>query len=220
MSGLVPEKVFRDFFSSLNENKIRYLFINGIGGENPENPWDGKNIRLILHAGDKELFAKIMSEMGFSYTIHPFGPEKGWNFAYGLERHMFWQKENALSSLNVEACFRLCVKSLMPKTWVPLDEKINSRIWANSARNEIFDCPCLDEKTQFVYLFAHCVFDRRNFSKNHIDEIEKRKNLLDDSQVRDLLSCVFYKFTPTLLRLTKNQNYEEIVHDFLSFKDY
>ena len=220
MTELVPEKDVRAFFELLNENKIRYVLIKNIAEELPCNLKGGKDIDILVHPEEKLRFAKILSGNGFLYRIHPFGSEQGWRFAYGLEKHQFWQKNGCDAAFYIDICFKLCCKSLTPKTWVPLDEKINGAIWENTGWNEALNCRQLDEKRLFVYLLVRSVFDERGFSNDYIAEIEKRKNLLDDAEVRDLLPCVFYKFTDSLIQLIKAGRYGEIVHKFLSFKDY
>ncbi|MBQ8678844.1 MAG: hypothetical protein IJ530_03680 [Treponema sp.] len=220
MSNFVPEKSIRDFFALLNENEIHYLLIKNICGELPGKLKGGKDLDILVHPDEITRFAKLMSENGFFYRIHPFGTEHGWKFAYGLEKHQFWQKKNSPKVFYIDVCFCLCVKSLTPKTWVPLDEKLNSRIWENQVWDNELSCPCLDEKTLFVYLFARSVFDKRGFSEKYIAEIEKRKDLIDDTEIRDLLSCIFYNFTDQLIQLAKNGKYGEIFSKFLTFKDY
>ena len=216
MTEFVPEKYIRDFFSLLNKNDIHYLLIKNIGKELPQKLRKGKDIDILVHSDDRMKIAKLMCENGFLYRIHPFGSEHGWHFTYGLEKCQFWEKKN----FYIDICSRLCVKSLTPRTWVPLDEKINSRIWEKSSWNKDLGCACLDEKTLFVYLFARAVFDKREFSAKYIEEIEKRKELLGEPEVRDLLSCVFYKFTEELVQLVENGMYEKIVSKFLTFRDY
>lgn len=220
MSETVPEKDVIEFFDLLNRHKIRYLLIKNIACELPGKLRSGKDIDIIVQPEDRSRFSKVMEENGFLYRIHPFGIEHGWKFAYGLEKHQFWQKKDCGAVFYIDVCFRLCVKSLTPKTWVPLDEKVNSRIWENKAFNEELKCPCIDQKSLFVYLVARCVFDKRGFSENYIAEIEKLRKSTDDFEVRELLSCVFYNFTDTLISLLKTEKYEEIVRRFLSFKDY
>ena len=220
MSEIVPEKDVSDFFSLLNENKIQYLLIKNIADELPSSLKSGKDIDVLVNPDDRIRFSKIMEENGYLYRIHPYGIEHGWKYAYGLEKHQFWQKKDCKAVFYIDVCFHLCVKSLTPKTWVPLDDKINHNIWEKVEKNEKLGCPCLDEKTCFVYLFARCIFDKRIFPENYIAEIEKRKGLLEDSEIHELLSCVFYKFTPNLIQLVKAKKYSEIIQKFLSFKDY
>ena len=220
MTEFVPEKDVRAFFALLNENEIRYILIKNIADELPVRLKNGKDVVLIVHPEEKLRFSKLMSENGFLYRVHPFGSEQGWKFAYGLEKHQFWQKRDCDADFYIDVCFRLCCKSLTPNTWVPLDEKINGSLWEDAEWNETLNCSQLDEKRLIIYLIVRSVFDKRKFSETYISEIEKRKNLLDDAEVRDLLPCVFYKFTESLILLMKSGRYGEIIHKFLSFKDY
>ncbi|MBQ9282613.1 MAG: hypothetical protein IJ207_10545 [Treponema sp.] len=214
----VSEKDVMDFFKMLNENHVCFLLIKNTGDELPAKLKPGKNIGIIVNPADKLKFAEVMKKNDFLYRIHPFGREHGWNFAYNLESHQFWQKKN--SDYFVDVCFALCVKSLSPMVWVPLDEKINSRVWKNSVLNEKLGCSQLDEKTLLVYLIAHCLFDKRCFSDSYVKAIGDLKSLLGDEDVRKMLKTVFYEFTDSLINLVHADCYSKIFSSYLSFTEY
>ena len=64
------------------------------------------------------------------------------------------------------------------------------------------------------------IFDKHVFSNVYKKEIEKRKNLLKECDVREKLQLVFFHFTDTLIEMVLNGRYEEIIPKYLSFTEY
>lgn|GEM_PF-971355 len=216
----IDEGLVRDFFSMLNDEKIEYALIKNISGELPLKLKNGKDIDILVKPEDKEKISFAMKNHGWLYRVHPLGREAGWTFAYGLPEYQFWQLGNIPQSFYVDACFRLMCKSLTPRTWVPLNEPLQQKAWTEREWNDELRCWQLGEKTLFIYLFVRCVFDKRTFSPAYIAEIEKRKNLLDDDEVRNLLGQVFYKFTPRLIELARRSSFDSVIGEYIRFQDY
>lgn len=209
-----------NFFDMLNKERISYSLIKNIAGELPTNLKDGKDIDILVKLEDREKFARVMGGHGFLYRVPPLGREGGWNFGYNLPEYQFWQLGNIPQTFYIDACFKLMCKSLTPKTWVPMNEEIQQLAWTEREWNERLGCWQLGPKTLFVYLFAREVFDKREFKKEYISEIEKRKSLIDDSEVLALLRTVFYNFTDMLVDLVKKSDYESIVGQYIKFQNY
>ena len=216
----IKEKNIREFFTMLNEENIQYALIKNIAAELPSNLKDGKDIDIIVKLEDRERFALAMVGHGWLYRVPPLGRVGEWNFAYKLPEYQFWQLSGIAERFYVDACFKLMCKSLTPKTWVPLNVPLQEKAWAEREWNEELQCWQLGEKTLFVYLFLRCVFDKRAFSDAYIAEIEKRKNLIDDGEVKALLESEFFKFTDTLIALAENREYGAIVDRYITFQNY
>lgn len=216
----IPKKLIRDFFDDINRFGIRYVLIKNIGHELPEKLENGKDIDILVHIDDKDIFARQMSQHGFHIHTHPLGIEHGWTFAYGLPEYQFWQKNDTEYELYIDATFKLCCKSFTPYVWIPLDKKINKAIWETRVWDEVNHWWIMDEHTEIVYLLIRCIFDKRSFSAAYIQEIESRKQLLYDEQAIEKMRLIFFQFTDALISLIQQGEYENILRKYITFANY
>lgn len=209
-----------EFFEALNHSSIDYVLIKNVGNELPEHLEDGKDIDILVRTEHTEKFAKFMENHNFCIIDHPWGRKKGWNFGYQLPEHQFWKKRGIDETLYIDASFKLSCKSLMPKTWIPLDQCINQDIW----RNRVFDDKnswwIMDDRTIFIYLIVRSIFDKSNFKDVYIEDIEKMLYLLDEDEVINKLKRVFFKYTDRLIELLKEKRYTDIVDDYICYTEY
>lgn len=216
----IPNELISDFFRDINQFGIQYVLIKNIGGELPDHLINGKDIDILVLEKDKNIFEKKMQKSGYSMVTHPLGVANGWSFAYNLPEYQFWKKKDTEFELYIDASFKLCCKSFMPKVWIPLDKKINKDIWKNRLWDEKNEWWILDEKTELIYLLVRCIFDKHVFSEVYISEIERRKELLSESEVIEKLRLIFFRFTETLVDLVKKGQYESIIEQYITFCDY
>jgi len=208
------------FFKVLNENEITYALIKNIGNELPDKLPNGKDIDIVVLEENREKFEILMAGANFYKTSHPLGIENGYEFLYGLQEFQFWKLNDATADLYVDASFALSCKGLLPQTWIPLDKKIQERIW----RMRVWDAEnnwwILDAETRFVYYLVRCIFDKQIFSEKYIYEIEKTYPIVDKVVIRELLQVIFFKYTDRLLQLIEERKYEIIRADYIRFRDY
>lgn len=208
------------FFDDLNKSGIQYVLIKNIGGELPNYLEDGKDIDILVLNSEQGRFSQFMKEHDFESLDPPMGRKNGWNFAYRLPEYQFWKKRNIKYTFYIDASFKLACKSLMPNMWIPLDQKINNDIW----KNKVFDSKnnwwIMDEKTIFVYMIARSILDKHMFKDVYISDIEKKRFLLDDAEIREKLSLIFFKYTDHLIELIKNGSYATIFDDYIAFTEY
>lgn len=216
----IPKELVQSFFHDINQFGIQYVLIKNVGGELPESLQDGKDIDILVLEEDKELFTQQMIQHDYQMQTHPLGIEHGWAFAYNLPEYQFWKKAGTEYELYIDAAFKLCCKSFMPKVWIPLDKKINEDIWKNRVWDEENQWWAMDEHTELIYLLVRCIFDKHEFSEVYIDEIEQRKHLLQDQQVIEKLRLVFFRFTDTLIRMVEAGEYKSIIQNYIAFSDY
>lgn len=216
----IPKNLITDFFEDINQFDVRYVLIKNIGSELPDRLVNGKDIDILVFEEDKNTFQYKMESKGFQNQTPPFGRQNGWAFAYNLPEYQFWKKDKAECEFYIDACFKLCCKSLMPKVWIPLDQKINDDIWKNRVWDEKNQWWIMDEKTMLVYLVVRAIFDKRCFNDDYISEIEQRRELLENPEVVDKLKLVFFKFTDTLTDMLLKRHYEAILERYITFVDY
>lgn len=216
----IDEKEINLFFQMLNDADIQYTLIKNVGNELPSALEDGKDIDILVNENDKSRFESLMVTGGYERVIHPLGADNGWNFGYQLPACQFWKKDTTNYNLFIDVNFKLCCKSLMPKIWIPLDMSINDCIWKNRKFDTKNNWWIMDDDNVFVYLIVRSIFDKRNFKKVYIDEIESQISLLEKAEVKDKLSKVFFKYTPYLVQMIKDSRYDEIIDDYISFAEY
>ena len=220
MNDMIPKKYMVDFFKMLESEKIRYLLISNIVGGLPDKFQSCKPIDIIVNLEDRDRFSVCMRKHGFLFRLPAEGRNAGWRFAYQLPEYQSWQSGGVRHVFWINACFKLMCKSLSPKFWIPLDDSIQQCAWSEKEWNEDIGCWQLGERTLFVYVITHCVFDERFFHASDIAEIEKRKHLFGDMKVRVLLQTVFFRFADTLVQLLRDEAYESIIQRYLTFTDY
>jgi hypothetical protein len=216
----IPRQYIDDFFNTLNEHSVNYALIKNIDNELPEKLPDGKDIDILVHPESKQQFENIMLSNNYHTHTPPLGISNGWNFGYGLPEYQFWKKEDIPCDFYIDASFALCCKSLVPKTWIPLDTKINENVWGNKIFDRQNNFWKIDDRNLLIYLLVRCIFDKQYFSEAYIQEIEKLEKLLIDSYVHEAMEFVFFKFAPKLIDLLKDRKYVSVINEYISFKEY
>lgn len=215
----VKEKLILDFFSEINKTDIRYVLIKNMNQELPKRLKNGKDIDILVHQNDKELFGSFMENNNFMRQCPPLGKQNGWTFAYQLPEYDFWKKNDFSCDFFVDACFKLSCKSLTPNTWIPLEQSIQDDIW----EQRVFDAEDhwwrMDDKTLLVYLICRAIFDKKNFEP-YKHEIEMRMHYIEDVSVNEKMKKIFFSFSDKLTVLLKARRYTEIIGAYLRFVDY
>lgn len=103
---------------------------------------------------------------------------------------------------------------------IPLDKLIQNHIWQNKVWNEEYKWWIMDDITILLFLIIRGVFDKREFKAKYVYEIEKRIEYIDCDKFYDLAYTVFFKFTDKLIMLIKERKYENIIKQYLSFREY
>jgi hypothetical protein len=208
------------FWNSINKSSVNCVLIKNIANELPENLPNGKDIDILVKESCQKEFQLIMKKMGYNKCIHPLGKLNGWRFLYKLPEYEFWKLKDKDSELYIDASFKLCCKGLMPKTWIPLDNLIQNRIWKDKVWDAENGWWILDTETRLVYLLVRCIFDKKIFSDKYIKEIEQTIEEADMQIVRELLNMIFFKYTDKLLYMVGKKQYSNIIQDYISFSEY
>ena len=216
----IPAETIKDFFNQLNSSDIEYVLIKNISDELPNELKDGKDIDILVNENQIDDFAKFMNSHNYKKQVHPYGKKAGWNFAYKLPEHQFWQFNSKDFTLYIDTAFKLCCKSLTPNVWIPLDNCINECIWKNKVFDKTNNWWIMDDETILIYMFCRSIFDKKEFKSGYIAEIEKRKALLNNETIKNKLSKVFFKYTDFLISQVKKGDYENIINNYLTFKNY
>jgi len=217
MKYINPDEI-KDFFSLMNDNDINYVLIKNIAKELPCSLKDGKDIDILVHPDSKARFEEAMIKGNFDKHTPPLGIENGWTFGYSMPSYQFWMKKDRPFTLYIDASFVLACKSLIPKTWVPLNKPINDSVWKEKVFDDKNKWWVMDDKNMLLYLLVRCIFDKKAFSDAYIDEIELRKHYMGD--IEDKLQITFIKYSPRLAEMVAAQKYGDIIQDYITFDKY
>lgn len=216
----IESKYVDELFSVLNHSMIRYVLIKNIADELPYALKNGKDIDILVHPKDQEAFSRLMLENHYVRTVHPVGEGNGWRFAYSLEPSEFWKRVDISDELYIDVNFRLCCHSFSEKTWIPLDRIINVDVWEHRRFDVDRQWWRMDDDTTLIYLIVRSVFDKQIFRMEYIREIEKLAGRLQQQEVKEKLSLIFFNFTTRLIELLRCKKYSEILHEYVTFIDY
>jgi len=204
-----------NIFKLLNENKVEYILIRNINNELPDNLEIGKDIDLLVE--DREKIVKILKKNNFKKITHP---HQNNIFLYGVEKFEFYKNDKELLfDLN----FQIAVRSLDAGQWIPLDQKIQESTWKNKRFVQLeddFGYWTLSYNDEFIILIARSIFDKREFQEGYIRRIDELKDKIDIEDVKEKMGLVFFKFTPYLLEMIEKKDYENIIKNYIQFKEY
>ena len=73
---------------------------------------------------------------------------------------------------------------------------------------------------EFVSLVARSIFDKKEFQSGYVKRIDELSSIIEKLNVIEKLNMVFFKFTPFLMDYIDNKDYENIMKNYLEFKEY
>lgn len=216
MNNLVASDQIIDIFDKLNESKIDYVLIRNICEELPNNLIVGKDIDILVRYEQLNDIKTFFSMNGFNEVPHP---HRGNIFLYGVKKFKFFKNEsNALFDLN----FNLVCRSLDAGQWIPLDQIVQESAWKNKryVAKDGFKYWTLSYEDEFITLIVRSIFDKKEFYDGYKERILKLLELINENDVRAKMNLIFFKYTDMLLEQIKNEEFSNIIENYISFKEY
>ena len=204
-----------NIFKLLNKNNIKYILMRNIDNELPTHLEIGKDIDLLVN--NREKIVDFFKNNNFKKINHP---HQNNIFLYGVKKFEFYKNDKEiLFDLN----FQIAVRSLDAGQWIPLDETIQLSAWENrrfEQQSEDFGYWTLSYDDEFISLVARSIFDKKEFKDAYIKRIEELFVLINKEEVVKKLNMVFFNFTPYLLEMIEKQEFDNIITNYLQFKEY
>ena len=214
----LPKKTFKERESIGSETKEKLTKLSAALIEHSIDyrilDIQNKLITLVIKDSCLKEAQKVLVECKYLKTNHPYGKERGYIFLYQMHRFLLYKLDN----IYVEIFCQLPCASLTPKTWIPLDRAIQSRLWENRLIDK--DVIWCDLICQFIYHLCWSVFVNQGFTPFVKSFVSKHKQILEEEILYNLLSLVFFKFTPLLIQMTKEERYDEILRAYYQFDQY
>ncbi len=216
--SLVDEEGIINIFKLLNKNKLNYILIRNINQELPHKLEVGKDIDILINKNEEKKFISFLKENSYKQLIHPFRYD---TFLYGVNRLEFRYKNN--KDILFDPNFQIIVRSFEAGQWIPLDQIIQKSAWENKRfhqQDSNFGYWTLSYDDEFVCLVARCVFDKKEFQDGYKKRIDELYSMINKEDVLEKLNLIFFKFTPYIMELIKEKNYDNIIKNYLQFKEY
>jgi len=214
MNCVESDKIL-NIFQLLNERKVEYLLMRNINNELPYHLEIGKDIDILVK--DRNKMVEILKECKFNKISHP---HENNIFLYGVQKFEFYKNnENILFDLN----FQIVVRSLDAGQWIPLDQAIQESAWQNKRFERAgggLEYWTLSYEDEFVALIARSVFDKKEFQAGYVSRLDELLPMVNKDNVLKKLQFIFFKYAPLLLYQIEQQNYPDIVINYLKFKEY
>jgi hypothetical protein len=198
------DSVFQVIANSLNRNAINYRLIDKCGS----------TISVLVDKKQLKLLDSLMVEMDYKKTSHPMGMKNGFRFLYQMHPFVMYKK----NLFNIEFFCELPCRSITTKTWIPLDRAIQAVAWGNSdSKDGINWC---EAKSRYIYILCKSIFSDNGFSSHSRAILLELSYVLKDDSFVSLLSAVFFKYSHVIIEKLLNKDFDSIIPDYYTFKNY
>ena len=216
---LIESNDVKKIFYLLNEAKIDYILLRNINNELPNDLQQKKDIDILVKKKDEDIIKFFFYSNEYIEINHPL---RNRNFLYGVDKFKFIYNKN--NNIIFDLSYQITVSSLNQElSIVPLDKVIQESAWKNKWLKKInndFRYWTLSYEDEFVCLISRSIFDKKSFLEGYIKRINKLFDCVDKSDVLEKLNLIYFKFTPYLMEFIKNKRYDEIIKQYLEFKEY
>lgn len=216
--SLIKSDELKNIFQLLNKSKLPYILMRNINTELPTSLEVGKDIDILVNKKDEKKLVEFFHKYSFDTIDHPFKYDI---FLYGVDRFEF--KCNNNNNILFDFNFQIAVRSLDAGQWIPLDQTIQESAWKNKRfeqQSEDFGYWTLSYDDEFICLVVRSIFDKKEFQSGYKKRIDELFDMINKEEVIKKLNVVFFKFTPYLLDMVEKKNYDEIITNYLQFKEY
>ena len=198
----------QNILSIMNEIKLEYCVV--------DYSKKSGELDIFVRERDLSIFYDVMKKEGFKIT-HSSTDE--YSFIYRLVPDAFWTNE-AGEHIH-SACQMSCVSlSNLSKFKLPLDNVIQESIWKNKRWDQKEEIWRISNEDKTIFILSRCVFNQKEFDENSIMELNKFSIDWSEEKFLEKMEGVFFKFTSSLVRLIKEQRFDEIVYKHRIFCDY
>lgn len=159
-------------------------------------------------------FKKLAKRWGLKRLEHPFGKRHGYKFLYQMQEFAIYEKDGWY----YEIFCQLPCKSLTPKMWMPLDKCVQQALWATKQEKDGY--LYVAEEEMWIYRMTRSMFTSMTFTEKDKAFLESYKQVLTSDTLKEKLNLIVFGFANRLVELASQGNYDAILTEYYSYKDY
>ncbi len=217
--SLIQSSELINIFKLLNKQGLDYILMRNISNELPFSLEIGKDIDILVNKKDEIFFINFFHSNDYKTISHPFRNDI---FLYGVDKFKFKYNNNN-NNILFDLNFQVAVRSFDAGQWIPVNQIIQESVWKNKRfekMNNDFGYWTFSYDDEFICLLARSIFDKKRFQRGYVKRINELFGLISKEEVIKKLNMVFFKFTPCLMQLIAKQDYQNIIKNYLTFKEY
>ncbi len=206
-----------DAFEACLASSARFVLLRNAGDQLPDQLPVKQDIDILVHPEDAKQFHEALLGAGWKRGKHPWDFGSNFRFLYSMTPFRWYHK----GSIFLDVAYQLACRSPNAGEWMPLDELIQIDVW--SRRREEPKTPWkyrLALEVELVHLLTRCIFDKRTFNDAYIASIACLFPQANRKCLNDYLERVFFRFTPILITMLEENQYDRIRDAYHSFVDY
>lgn len=203
-----------EIFKSFNQESIDIIILR-----KQENLFNKNydDIDILASYKDFKKLKKILKKNGLLF----YSDSKYINnYLYkSIPHHHFYNKN---LGLNFDISFDISYRSINNQEFIPIDDEQLDYIWCNKIKiikNDFYFFQ-MDKYSQIIHLISHCIFDKKNFSDYYRNKITELIIEIDKTIFFEMIEPIFYKYKKRLFELIKDQKFDIIFNDYISYKEY
>lgn len=173
--------------------------------------------RFICRPEDKVTISNLFKNYGYlNAPYFTFSKANGYIFLYPMIEPDFFVLDDC-----VEIVYQLSVDAYsLEYAVIPLDKSINEGLIERCTYNDKEGYYQIEVVDMICFILADAVFSKNSFDDTTKEYINQHLNELDNDITLKKLESIFFKFTPVLIHLLKNNLYDHIMHEYYKFSDY
>lgn len=208
------QEILTKVFTQLTNLKIDYIVLRNHKSI-PNSITLSNDLDIICKREQRKELIKLLKYFGFKFR--PDGRFRN-IYLYGTYPHDHFRSNKI--DLHIDIVYNLSYRSTNKGEWVPAHAEIQQSIWKNITYSDtIWKCEPSKED-ELVHIIAHSILDKRVITPAYSNRITELLKNVDIVKVLSLLEHLFFAFTPHLIQLLQNKEFENVFNKYISFGDY
>lgn len=210
----MKEKELKSIFNRFIEADIQFIVLRGFD-EIPNKVTYINDLDILGNISDKGKILNIFKELDYKYYKDSIENNK---YLYHALPHDHFR--NKTKDLHIDIVYNLSYKSPNQGEWISIDEELQKSIWENKRKVNKLWLYQPSNQDEFIHLVCHSIFDKQEFQLKHINRINYLFKDVNKEDTIKKLNLVFFKFTPYLMSYIDKKDYQNIIKNYLKFKEY